>query len=236
MKRLMRLLHRHFGPTALHVAVHAEIPIYWRLFWVVLLMLLGFCVGYWRYAGGSAATLRSDVALLEQENKELRTQAIHVTRQQQVNNVAQRDLTKDLASLQGENVKLKEDVAFYKSILEESSGVAVVKLHDFKIMNGEKPGEYRYRMLLIQSGRHDKNVQGSVQLAVVGMQNGKPTTQVVVGGINSQRGGKVNFKYYQPLEGGFTVPTQLVAEHFQAKFFQAGSSEPKLIQEISLSN
>jgi hypothetical protein len=236
MKRLARILKRHFGPTALHVAVRAEIPIYWRTFWVILLVMVGFSVGYWRYASGSAATLRSEVARLEQENHALRTQAIHVTRQQQVTNVAQNDLTKDLASLQEENVKLKEDEAFYKSILEENAGVAVVKFHDFKITGSDKPGEYRYRLLLIQSGRHDRNVQGSVQLAVVGMQSGKQVTQVVVGGINSQRGGKVNFKYYQPLEGSFTVPSQLTAENFQAKFFQAGSAEPKLTQMVSLSN
>lgn len=197
---------------------------------------MGFAVGYWRYAGGRDGNLREQIAQLEQENKSLRTQAIHVGRQQQVNNVAQTDLAKDLAVLQEENVHLKEDLTFYKSILEESTGVAVVKLHSFKVNRGEHAGEYQYRLLLIQSGKHDKNVQGSVQLAVIGTQDGKPVTRVVMGGKSVQQGGKVNFKYYQPLEGKFTMPTGISAQSLQAQFFQAGSSEPKLTQVVSLVN
>jgi len=236
MRRLVRFLKRRFGPAAPYVAVRAEIPWYWRFFWIILLVAVGFSIGYWRYARGSAAVLRDEIGRLEQENKVLRTQAIHVEREQQVTTVAQSDLAKDLAALQEENVKLKEDVTFYKSILEESAGVAVVKLHSFKVTRGERPGEYQYRLLLIQSGKHDKNVQGSVQLAVIGTQDDKPLTQVVMGGNNSQRGGKVNFKYYQPLEGNFTVPEHMTAQELQAKFFQVGSTEPKLTQTVSLPN
>jgi hypothetical protein len=166
----------------------------------------------------------------------LRTQAIHVERQQQVNTVAQGDLAKDLTTLQEENVRLKADVTFYKSILEESSGVAVVKLHSFKVTHGDQPGEYQYRVLLIQSGKHDKNVQGNLQLTVMGSQNGKPVTQVVMGDKNSQHNGKVNFKYYQPLEGSFMVPGWMTAQDLQAKFFQGGSTEPKLTQTVLLTN
>jgi hypothetical protein len=236
MRRVARILKRHFGPTAPHVAVRAEIPWYWRLFWIVLLLGTGFYLGFWRYAREGAFDLREEIERLEQENKVLRAQTIHVERQQQVTTVAQGDLAKDLSSLQEENVKLKEDVAFYKSILEESAGVAVVKLHSFKVTRGDKPGEYRYRMLLIQSGKHDKNVQGNLQLTLLGTQSGKPVTLALAGGAGSQRSGKVNFKYYQPLEGGFTVPGQMTAESLQAKFFQVGSSEPKLTQTVSLIN
>lgn len=227
---------RHFGPTAPYVSVRAEIPWYWRFFWIVFLLCAGFSIGYWRYAREGTFVWRYEIERLERENKVLRTRAIPVERQLQVTTVAQGDLAKDLAALQGENVRLKEDVTFYKSILEDSTGVAVVKLHSFKVTRGDQPGEYRYRLLLIQSGKHDKNVQGSVQLTVLGKQEGKPVTQLVTGGTNSQRGGKVNFKYYQPLEGSFTLPGHMSAESLQAKFFQAGSAEPKLTQVVSLTN
>lgn len=235
MRRLVRTLKRHFGPATPHVAVRAEFPWYWRFFWVVLLVSAGFSIGYWRYAGGSAASFRQEIARLEQENNTLRTQAIHVERQQQVTNVAQNDLAKDLTSLQEENVRLKEDVTFYTSILEESTGVAVVKLHSFKLSRGSRPGEYQYRLLLIQSGKHDRNVQGSLQLTLLGTQDGKPVTEAILGG-KSRQGGKVNFKYYQPFEGSFTVPEHMMPQSLQAKFSQVGSVEPKLTQEVSLSN
>lgn len=236
MRRIARLMHRYFGPAAPHVAVRAEQPWYWRLLLVAGLLAMGYLLAYWRYAGGRDGQLREQVSQLEQENRSLRTQAIHVGRQQQVNNVAQSDLAKDLTVLQEENVRFKEDLTFYKSILEESTGVAVVKLHSLKVTRGGRAGEYQYRLLLIQSGKHDKNVQGSVQLAIIGTQSGMPFTQVVMGGKLPQQGGKVNFKYYQPLEGSFVVPAGISAASLQAKFFQTGSAEPKLTQLVSLTN
>lgn len=237
MKRLTRFLRRCFGPTATHVTVRAEIPLYWRICAALFLVLLGYSVSYWRYAGGNAAVLRDEVSRLEQENRQLHTQAIHVERQQQINTVAQSDLTKDLTALQEENVRLKEDVGFYRSILEDNAGgVAVIKLHSFRVTPGAHPGEYQYRLLLVQSGKHDKNVQGSLQLTLVGTKDGKAMTQQVMGDRSQQHSGKVNFKYYQPIEGSFTLPAQFVPQNIEAKFFQAGSNEPKLTQTVELTN
>lgn len=236
MRRIARLLKRCFGPTATHVAVRAEIPVSWRIFWTIFLITVGYSASYWHLAGGNAADMREEMSRLEQENRILHTQAIHVERQQQVATVAQSDLTKDLATLQEENVRLKEDVAFYKSILEDSTGVAVIKLHSFKVASGERPGEYQYHLLLVQSGKHDKNVQGSLQLTVMGTKDGKPFMQQIMGEQSQQRSGKVNFKYYQPIEGSFVIPAQIAPHSLEAKFFQSGSSEPKLTQTVVLTN
>lgn len=234
MRRLLQLVYRHFGPSAANVAVRPALPWYWKLIGIGSLIATGFMLGYWRYAGGDTGQLRDRIARLEKDNRSLHSQAIHVERQQQVTSVAQTDLAKDLAVLQEENVRLKEDLTFYKSILEESTGVSVVKIHSFKASKDEKAGDYSYRLLLIQSGKHDKNVQGSLQLAVIGTEDGKSVTQVVLGGKSSQQGGKINFKYYQPLEGKFRVPDRIQVQSVEAKFFQAGSTEPKLSQVVTL--
>ena len=227
MRRCARLISRHFGPAASHVGVHVELRWYWRLFWILLLLSSGFLLAYWFFADKDAAALQREISRLQQENTELRTQAIHVERQQQVSTVAQGSLAKDLTSLQEENVRLKEDMAFYKSILEESSGVAAIKLHDFKVSHSGRVGEYQYRLLLVQSGKHDKNVQGNVQLTLVGVQNGRSMTQPLTVS-------KVNFKYYQPLEGKFVVPTAMTVESLQASFMVAGAGASKLTQTITI--
>lgn len=236
MRRWLRKITARFGPAAPQVAVRPQMPLYWRVLVGGLLVAFGFSTAYMKYARGNAAMLQDELAKLEQENRMLHTRAIHVEQQQQVTTVAQHDLSKDLASLQEENVQLKEDVAFYKSILEDSTGVAVIKLHSFKVAHGSRPGEFQYRLLLVQSGKHDKNVQGSLQLSVLGMQDGKPVT-LALGDKNSQySNSKVNFKYYQPIEGSFTIPEQVTAQSLQARFFQTGSNEPKLTQSIPLTN
>lgn len=235
MRRVARAARRRFGPSAARVSVRTEWPWFWRLGLALLLVASGFLAGYWRYAYGNTAALREQLSTLEQENRSLRTQAIQVERQKQVTHVAQTDLAQDLAALQAENSRLKEDVTFYRSILEESPGAAVIRLHSIKVTKASRPGEYQYRVTLIQSGKHDRNVQGQLQLAVLGRQNGKPMVLTVVGG-NSKNNGKVNFKYYQPLEGSFAVPVGMTVQDLQAKFFQGGSTEPKLTQTVLLTN
>jgi hypothetical protein len=234
MKNLTRAFRLRFGASAQTVAVRVEMPWYWRVFLAVVLAGLGYGFGYWRYASDSTTQLRDDVQRLEQENRQLRTQSIHVESQQQVTQVAQKDLAKDLTVLQEENVQLKEDIGFYKSILEDSSSVGVVKLHSFKVSKSGNPAEYQFRILLIQSGKHDKSVQGRLQLELTGTQDGKPVTQIIAAGTQPKGSFKINFKYYQPIEGSFTVPVQLTVTEVQAKFFQTGFSEPKLTQTASL--
>lgn len=233
MRHQIRKLRHRFGVAARSVAVRAAIPWYVRLLLVVALMALGFGVGYWRYSAEGTLQLRDQIRLLRDENQQLRTQSIHVESQKQVTQVAQKDLAKDMAALQEENVQLKEELAFYKNILADSSGVAVVKVHSFKISKLAKPGEYDFRVLLIQSGRHDRSVQGSLQIALNGTRDGKPLV-VPVTPAGGAKGFKINFKYYQPVEGSFSVPDRAQMTELQAKFFQMGSSEPKLTQSAAL--
>lgn len=233
MSYLVRELRHRFGIAARGVAVRAAIPWYMRLLLILMLVTCGFLIGYWRYSGEGAAQLREQIARLTEENRQLRTQSIHVESQKQVTQVAQKDLANDMATLQEENVKLKEDVAFYKNILEDSSSVALVKVHSFKITKSVRPGEYDFRLLLIQSGRHDKSVQGLLQMTLNGNQDSKPVA-IPINPAVGVKGFKINFKYYQPVEGSFTVPANLAVTGLQAKFFQAGSSEPKLTDSATL--
>lgn len=232
MSYLARELRYRFGIATRGVAVRAAIPWYMRLLLVVMLIGCGFLIGYWQYSGEGAAQLRDQVARLTDENQQLRTQSIHVESEKQVTQVAQKDLANEMAALQEENVKLKEDVAFYKNILEDSSSVALVKAHSFKITKSVRPGEYDFRLLLIQSGRHDKSVQGLLQMTLNGNQDGKPVAIAI--NPPGAKGFKINFKYYQPVEGSFALPANFAATGLQAKFFQAGSSEPKLTDSATL--
>ena len=234
MKRLIRNLRNRFGIVQRHVAVRTEIPLHWRVFWVCVLLAAGFSMGYLRYAKTNTTQLQAEVQRLTEENSQLHSESIHVERQQQVTQVAQKDLSKDMTSLQEENTKLKEDVAFYKSILEDSSRTAAVKIHSFKVTHSGTPNEYNFHILVIQSGKHDKSVQGSLKLQIMGTKDGKPANVPITETTGDRGSFKINFKYYQPIEGTFTVPANISATEVQASLFQFGSSEPKLTQSTAL--
>lgn len=232
--KLIRALKKRFGVTAPHVAVRTELPWYWRVIGIVVLIGVGYGIGYWRFANNNANLLADEVQRLQGENKTLQEKAVYAERQQQVEHAAQNNLAKEMATLQDESVRLKEDLAFYKSIMVEGTGAGELKINSFKLVKGGREGEYQYTILLVQSGKHDKTVQGSMQLVLSGAQSGKPVDVTVSEAQAPLKGVKVNFKYYQRIEGKFNVPAQMTGQTLQARFFEPGLAQPKLTQTVNL--
>jgi hypothetical protein len=175
------------------------------------------------------------VAQTLQDAQALQSKVVHFESQLQVANAAQSNLAKEMAGMQDENMRMKEEVAFYKGILTEGGSAGVPRIHSVKLSKGTRAGEYQYQILLVQSGRHDKVVQGGVQLILNGTQDGKPSAQHVEP-AGQTRGIKVNFKYYQRIEGAFSLPPQTNAQSLQVQYVALGANQSTLTQTVSLPN
>lgn len=121
MKPVTRRLKRHFGSTAKRVAVRSQRPWYWPWLFAGLLMLAGYLIGYWQFTGGDYSDLRSSVERLTKENQSLQAKMVYSERQLQVEQATQSNLSKELTKLQDEDMRLKEDLAFYKNMLGEKA-------------------------------------------------------------------------------------------------------------------
>jgi hypothetical protein len=235
MRPWLRVLKQRFGITAPQVAVHTALPWYWRAAWLLLLVGLGYAGAYWQFIGRH--THPFDVAASQklESAQVLQAKVVHLESQLLVTGAAQSNLAKEMATMQDENMRMKEEVAFYKSILTEGGTTGVPKIHSVKLSKGARPGEYQYQILLVQSGRHDKLVQGGLQLLLNGSHDGKPLSQHVepAGPAN---GIKVNFKYFQRVEGAFTLPAQASGESLQVQYVAAGQTQPTLTQTANLPN
>lgn len=121
MKPVSRRLKRHFGSTAKRVAVRSQRPWYWPWLFAGLLMLAGYLIGYWQFTGGDYSDLRSSVEHLTKENQSLQAKMVYSERQLQVEQATQSNLSKELTKLQDEDMRLKEDLAFYKNMLGEKA-------------------------------------------------------------------------------------------------------------------
>jgi hypothetical protein len=119
MNPVKRSLKRHFGATAKRVAVRSQRSWYWPWLFTGLLMLAGYLIGYWQFTGGDYSYLRSSVERLSKENQSLQAKMVYSERQLQVEQATQSNLSKELAKLQDEDMKLKEDLTFYKNMLGE---------------------------------------------------------------------------------------------------------------------
>jgi len=47
-------------------------------------------------------------------------------------------------------------------------------------------------------------------------------------------GTTINFKYYQRIDGSFTVPADSMGQSVEASFFEARATQPKLSQKVDL--
>lgn len=116
MKPVRRRIRRHFGLTAKQVAVRSQRPWYFQWAVAVLLVVAGYLIAYWQYAaGGENVSAKLKRALFE--NQSLQSKTIQVERQLQIEQAAQHNLEKELNIVHDENINLKEDLLFYKSMV-----------------------------------------------------------------------------------------------------------------------
>lgn len=232
MKPIARRIRRHFGATAQHVAIRSQRPWYWRLLVIVLLILLGYGLAYWQFVGGGFNA--DSIKNLRQQNQLLHANVVQVERQLQVERSAQTSLAKEMSTVQDESMRLKEDVAFYKNILNDNDGAGELKFYSFRLNKGAQPGRYDYHILLSQSGRHNNAVQGQLRFTLSSAQGEKTVLQPLTMNGDEAAMVKINFKYYQRLEGSLVVPYAAAGATVEASFTESGASQPRISQKADL--
>jgi len=101
--------------TAKQVAVRSRRPWYFQWLIALLFVVAGYLIAYWKLAGGENLAEKLRQALLE--NQGLQTKVIQIERQLQIEQSAQNNLEKELNLVQDENIRIKEDLLFYKNML-----------------------------------------------------------------------------------------------------------------------
>ncbi len=245
---MMRSLKRKFGISAPKVAVRPQIPGYVR--WLAIAILAVLAVGLsWsmydagrKFAGFDKNEINYELDRLSQtnirlqrENDELSMKIASLDRQSQMDHVAREDIGKQVKALETENIRLKEDLAFFQNLGSVPGKTEQrVSIGRLKLERGQLPGEYHYSLVLVQGGQRQKDFQGSLEFAVNFQQNG----QKMVMPLASENPSKmldVRFKFYQRVERSFRMPPNAAVESMQVKVFENGIAQAKLMQTVNLS-
>lgn len=120
MKPIRRKINRHFGLTAKQVAVRSQRPWYFRWFLAFGFMCVGFALAYWVLYDTNGEQTEAKLQAVESENDVLQKQLIETQRDLQVELATNNNLAKELASVHDENLKIKEELVFYKNMLNKS--------------------------------------------------------------------------------------------------------------------
>jgi len=238
-----------FGISAPRVAVRAAIPWYWRwvgLIALALAILLLASATYdfgkrisgfdQREANREVQRLAASNARMQQELAQLRGQLAKNERQLQIAQATYIDLVKQMKELTGENAALKEDLAFFETLMPSGGKAGGVAINRFLVQNDAQPGEYRYRLLLTQTGQRSKDFRGNLKFVVSLQQNDRQVVMTLPAEDDKEgKGFKLNFRFYQRIEGAFRVAPGAVVTSMQVRVFEGGSSEPKLTQTANVS-
>lgn len=249
MAQFIRALKRKFGISAPRVAVRTHIAWYWRWLGYIALGALVVGVGWTTYdfgmelagfrqseAARAMARLNDEIKIRDDQITEFRSKVTAAERQMQIERATYGDLEQQVKSLTGENATLREDLAFFQSLMVAGVKEGALSVNRFRVMPDALPGEYRYRLLLVQAGQRMKEFQGTLQFVLNLEQNDRifALTLPAEGEANTKEF-QVNFKFFHRVEGTFKVPPGAVVKSLQLRVFENGSVAPKLSQTVSVS-
>jgi hypothetical protein len=142
---------------------------------------------------------------LEAENARLRTQLEAADVARRVDREGYRQVEKSLGDMQSQIARLNQDLSFYRGLVQPDSQVHV-KVQQMQIVP-ETPTQFRLKFVLMQTGKPDNNVSGSIAVAVDGLQAGKPRTLSFYEVSTARRPGLAySFRYFQDYDEAVQLP------------------------------
>jgi hypothetical protein len=184
---------------------------------VLLTALVLYLIYEWgRAAGGFSKfdelqqrrVLMSQIAVLKQDNDKLRADATAATLAREVDRKAYGDVEKNLSELQGQLLKQREELTFFRGIVSPKDGVEGLRIQRFEVVPAGVDNHYRLRLVLVQSMRQDTMVSGSIGVEIEGVRDNKPANLVVAdaGDRSGDEHLPFQFRYFQNLEHDVELP------------------------------
>ena len=245
--KLLKKIRQRFGISAPRMTVKIHVAWYWRMLGLVAVLSCSFALAAWIYDAGrrfagfdrseaeqELSQLRESVGRLTQETAGLRASVNASESKLQIERAAQAQLGRQVKVLEDENARLKEDLAFFENLIPSEHRDNTLLINRFRVEPGALPGEFRYRLLLLQGGRRDKPFQGNLQLLVTLQQDGKDAI-ITLPEEGAAQAYKISFKYFQRVEGTFRVAPGARVKMVQVRIFESGSTQARATQSFNLS-
>ncbi len=244
----LRALRHRWGIAAPRLTVRTHVAWHWRALAVVVILSISLTLARWmydtgrRFAGFDAtaletevATLRQRVADLEDEAEKLRASANSNESRLAIEKSAAAQLARQLKASEVEIVRLREDLAFFDNLAARGTGEDNVAVSRVKVENDALPGEYRYRVLLTQGGRKERDFNGRLQFVVSAQLRGRDVTLVIPDDTMEDAAPyRINFRRFYRAEGSFKVDPGARVRAVQVRVFEQGADQPRATESYTL--
>jgi hypothetical protein len=243
-------LRQRFGIAAPHVAIHSQIPWYWR--WVGFTVMLGISAASatWiydagrRFAGFDRSEVQEELGRTQKSLDATRAEVERLTvianaadSRLSIERTAQQKLAQQIRTLEQDNARLKEELATFESMLSsEARNANAVSVYRFKVEPDVLPGEYRYRLLLMTpSTRREREFHGRMELVISLTEGGRSAMMSFPEPADAGAAAfKLGFKYFQRVEGTFRVSPKAKVESVQVRVYEAGATQPRATHSVTL--
>lgn len=191
----------------------------------IILAATGFFLGgydsYQRYQKPAQQShgLRRELAQKEAELESLNQQLANAQTAVEVDRAALELVRKDLASHKREISELKEGVRFYKSLMAPEELEQGLMIGELSISPTDRSQRYKIRLIIQQIVAKHALLTGTALVEIEGKMQGK--TQILplseLFSESSAGNFKLRFKYFQAIDGEFTLPEGFEAENIQVR-------------------
>jgi hypothetical protein len=211
---------RNLSVSGPRVAVRSQLPWPLRALLAFIALALAFAAGLAasefgrgfgqaeRAAPGAGLdALRAQLAQAVADRDREAAAAANWESRLKVERSAQEQVRVQVKKLEDENARLKGDLAFFESLLPMPASAKGVVIRSFRVQADSEPNSMRYRLLVQQSGRPERDFVGAVTLTVNLQDSGRAAVvRLPDPALPSAGPAPLSFRHYQRLEGNFPVP------------------------------
>lgn len=185
-------------------------------FMLLLLVLLG--VSLYRLGGTHAeerlgadtrelASLRSEVARLDEVNRDLMQRSTLAERTAEVERQSSEQVRETLRQMEVQIQALDEELLLYRAIVSQEHAENGLFVQSLRVEPADGENAFSWRLMLAQARGAAAPVEGDVELAVQARRGGVITTLDHAEILPEGQGDvKFGFRYFQSLEGGIRLP------------------------------
>jgi hypothetical protein len=216
-----KLFRRRLSISAPRMIVRSHLP--WPVRWAVLALAFGFsaALALWAFEFGKDIAglergakdellqLRSEVQRLRDERERAQSIANTADSLLKTERATQDKLMQQIRQAEAEVLALKGDLGFFERLLPAAGeGLAVRALQAEQV----QPGQLRYQLLLMQSGKSPAEFKGRYELQATGTLDGKPWTLALPAGPQP-----ISLRQYARVEGRLDHPEAAVVKTVQVR-------------------
>lgn len=185
-----------------------------------------------RAAAREVQGLEAELSRLKSLNAELQERLVVLERAAQVKANAYRQVDKNVAAVEGELARLREQVAFYRGIVAETAKPGVVSIYSLTLHPLPGGAVLRYELVLTRMGKSGKVVTGAVGLSITGEgPAGLETlghTALVPEDPDRPR---FSFSHFQRLEGTVALPAGFTPRSLRVEVTLDGERQGRVERE-----